>query len=61
MSQQAAPPAEVRGYVTITLPVQTIQRLQPLSSRRARSRFIEQAIEAALDKADQDEREPAAG
>jgi hypothetical protein len=54
MSEQAAPPVEVRGYVTVTLPVRTIQRLQPLTSRRTRSRFIEQAIEAALDKAEQD-------
>jgi hypothetical protein len=55
MSEQAAPPVEeYRGYVTVTLPVRTIRRLQPLTSRRARSRFIEEAIEAALDKADQD-------
>ena len=60
MSDQAAPPAkELRGYVTLTLPVQMIERLQPFTSRRARSKFIEQAITAALDKADQD-REPAA-
>jgi hypothetical protein len=44
--------AEVRGYITFTLPVRTIERLQPFASRRVRSRFIEEAIEAALDKAD---------
>jgi hypothetical protein len=52
MSELAAPPAEVRGYVTITLPASTIQRLQPLSARRARSSFIEQAVNAALDRYD---------
>jgi hypothetical protein len=55
MSEQAAPPAkELRGYVTLTLPITLIQRLQPFTSRRARSKFVEQALTAALDQADQD-------
>ena len=55
MSEQAAPLArEYRGVVTLTLPLWMIQRLEPMVVQRARSRFIEQAIEAALDKAEQD-------
>jgi predicted transcriptional regulator len=42
--------AEVRGFVTITLPTSTIERLRPLASRRLRSSFIEQAINGALDR-----------
>jgi metal-responsive CopG/Arc/MetJ family transcriptional regulator len=61
MSEKAARPAnEYRGYVTVTLPVRVIQRLQPFTSRRARSRFIEAAITTALDKAEH-ERAAAAG
>jgi predicted transcriptional regulator len=62
MTEQAAPPAEeYRATVTLTLPVEMVRRLHPFTSRRARSAFIEQAIAAALDKADQDQgqdREP---
>jgi predicted transcriptional regulator len=44
--------AEVRGYVTFTLPTSTLERLRPLASRRLRSSFIEQAINDALDRHD---------
>jgi hypothetical protein len=58
MSEQVAPPIkEIRGALTVTLPVSLLQRLQPLAIQRRRSEFVEQAIAAALDKADQD-REP---
>jgi metal-responsive CopG/Arc/MetJ family transcriptional regulator len=54
MPEQAAPQAgDYRAYVTFTLPVSVLQRLQPFTNRRARSEFIRQAIQAALDKAEQ--------
>jgi metal-responsive CopG/Arc/MetJ family transcriptional regulator len=65
MSEQAAPSIkEIRGALTVTLPVSLLQRLQPLAIQRRRSEFVEQAIAAALDKTEQDqdqdrEREPA--
>jgi hypothetical protein len=65
MSTQVAPSIkEIRGALTVTLPVSLLQRLQPLAVQRRRSEFVEQAIAAALDRADQDqgqarEREPA--
>jgi metal-responsive CopG/Arc/MetJ family transcriptional regulator len=60
MSEQVAPPTkEIRVQLTITLPLSMFQRLQPLGERRRRSEFVEQAIAAALDQAEQD-RAPAA-
>ena len=62
MSEQVARPvAEIRGAFTVTLPMSMLVRLQPLAAERRRSEFVEQAIAAALDQADQDrERERAA-
>jgi metal-responsive CopG/Arc/MetJ family transcriptional regulator len=55
MSKQVAPPIkEIRGQLTITLPVSLLQRLQPLGVQRRRSEFVEQAIAAALDRVEQD-------
>jgi hypothetical protein len=45
---------ELRGSLTVMVPVSVLQRLQPLASRRAKSRFVTEAIRAALDQADQD-------
>jgi metal-responsive CopG/Arc/MetJ family transcriptional regulator len=56
MPEQAAKSArEYRSNVTITLPVRLLERLDPFADRRARSAFIEQAIETALDRAEQDQ------
>jgi hypothetical protein len=38
------------GYLTVTVPLPILRRLQPYSSRRQRSEFVRQAIVAALDK-----------
>jgi metal-responsive CopG/Arc/MetJ family transcriptional regulator len=55
MSEEiASPTKEIRGQLTITLPVSLLQRLQPLGVQRRRSEFVEQAIAAALDQAEQD-------
>jgi hypothetical protein len=55
MSEQDAPePKETRAPLTITLPVTMLRRLQPLGVQRTRSYFVEAAIAAALDQADQD-------
>jgi metal-responsive CopG/Arc/MetJ family transcriptional regulator len=55
MFEQVAPPTkEIRGQLTITLPVSMLQRLEPLAVQRRRSEFVEQAIAAALDQAEQD-------
>ena len=40
--------------VTVTLPLSLFQRLEPLRVQRRRSDFVEQAIAAALDQAEQD-------
>jgi predicted transcriptional regulator len=65
MSRQSEPEAtarELRGSLTVTVPVSVLQRLQPLASRRAKSAFVSRAIAAALDQAEQqatEDREPA--
>ena len=53
--QVALPTKEIRAQLTITLPVTMLRRLQPLAVQRRRSEFVEQAIAAALDQAEQDE------
>jgi hypothetical protein len=56
MSDQAqtGPAAgELRGTLTVSVPVTVLQRLQPLASRRAKSSFVTQAIRAAFEQADQ--------
>jgi hypothetical protein len=59
---QTVPAAkELRGYLTVTVPVSVLQRLQPFASRRAKSQFVSQAIAAALDQADQDRAPEPAG
>jgi metal-responsive CopG/Arc/MetJ family transcriptional regulator len=58
MAQQApaAPePMDYRVTVPLVLPLSLVRRLEPHTSRRNRSRFIEQAIEAALGQAEQDQ------
>jgi hypothetical protein len=57
MAEQApagAESRELRGSLTVMVPVSVLERLQPLASRRAKSRFVSEAIRAALDQADQD-------
>jgi hypothetical protein len=55
MSEHAGPEAgDYRAYLTVTLPVSVLRRLQPLANQRARSEFVRQAIVAALDQAEQD-------
>jgi hypothetical protein len=60
---QAGPePMDYRVTVPLVLPLSMVRRLEPFSSRRNRSRFIEAVIEAAFGQAEQDqdrEREPA--
>lgn len=52
---QAGPePMDYRVTLPLVLPLSLVRRLEPYTSRRNRSRFIEQAIETALAKADQD-------
>jgi flagellar motor switch protein FliM len=45
---------ELRGSLTVMVPVSVLERLRPFASRRAKSRFVTEAIRAALDQADQD-------
>ena len=53
---QAGPePLDYRVTVPLVLPLSLVRRLEPHTSRRNRSRFIEQAVTAALDKAEQDQ------
>jgi hypothetical protein len=53
-SQTGPEPKELRGSLTVTVPVSVLQRLQPLASRRAKSKFVSQAIMAAFDKQDRE-------
>jgi hypothetical protein len=55
MAEQARDAGEFHGYLTVTVPLSTLRRLRPYSTRRQRSEFVRQAIAAALDKADQDQ------
>jgi hypothetical protein len=52
---------ELRGSLTVMVPVSVLERLRPYASRRAKSRFVTEAIRAALAQAAEDrERERAA-
>ena len=46
---------EVRGLVSMTLPVRLIERMRPYADRHMRSQLIEQAIEHELDRREQAE------
>jgi metal-responsive CopG/Arc/MetJ family transcriptional regulator len=48
-------PTDYRVTVPLRLPLSLVRRLEPHTSRRNRSRFIVQAIEAALGQAEQDQ------
>jgi hypothetical protein len=57
MAEQAlagAEPNELHGSLSVTVPVSVLERLRPYASRRAKSRFVSEAIRAALDQAEQD-------
>ena len=43
---------EHRGYITINVPIELIERLDPFAIRRTKSRFVAEAIRVALDKYD---------
>lgn len=53
MSEQVPQAGDFHGYLTVTVPIETLRRLQPFSSRRERSAFVRAAIERALDEAEQ--------
>ena len=56
MAEQAtvgAEPTELRGSLTVSVPISVLERLRPYASRRAKNRFVSEAIRAALDQADQ--------
>jgi metal-responsive CopG/Arc/MetJ family transcriptional regulator len=62
MSSQVAPPTvDVRGLISLSLPVSLIQRIEAAapSSQRARSAFIRRAIERELARLEQPEQQPA--
>lgn len=62
MSEQVAPPAaNVRGLITLSLPLGLLMRIEAAapSARRARSAFIRRAIEAELERLEQQEHQPA--
>jgi hypothetical protein len=55
MSDQAqTEPAarELRGSLTVTVPITVLERLQPLASSRAKSGFVTQAIRDAFARED---------
>ena len=45
-------PEDWNGYLTITLPIRTLQRLHEYANRRQRSAFVRAALERALEEAD---------
>ena len=52
--KQGRPTAEYRAIINMTLPLSVIRRLEPYKAKRRRGAFIEAAVVAALDQADQD-------
>jgi hypothetical protein len=55
MAEQApvgVEPNEWRATLTVMVPVSVLERLRPYASRRAKNRFVSEAIRAALDQAD---------
>jgi hypothetical protein len=58
--KQARPTAEYRAIINMTLPLSVLQRLEPYKAKRRRGAFIEAAVLAALDKAEQDRERAAA-
>jgi hypothetical protein len=57
MAEQAPAGAEyeeLRGSLTVMVPISVLEQLRPYASRRAKSRFVTEAIRAALDQATED-------
>jgi hypothetical protein len=52
--KQAAQAAEYRATSNMTLPLSVIRRLEPYKAKRRRGAFIQAAVVAALDQAEQD-------
>jgi hypothetical protein len=53
-AEQAAPTAEYRATIALTLPLSVLRRLEPYKAERRRGAFIQDAIVAALEQTEQD-------